>query len=255
VFDYSDAMKGKELTAGVLGGMGPEATVDFMSKVIAMTPVRKDQDHIRMIVDHNPKVPNRQAAILDGGEDPAAELAEMARRLEKAGADFLVMVCNSAHVFLDPLRDATRLPFVSIIDVTIGEIKQKYPDARHAGVLATDGLLAAGIYQKALTEAGLVPVLPGDEELARLMTLIARIKSGDKSREVVQEMGALAELLASAGADVIIAGCTEIPLVLDAAKNTVPVVASTDVLARKTIALARGLEALDSFVRRDRVEA
>jgi aspartate racemase len=139
--------------------------------------------------------------------------------------------------------------------VTIGEIKQKYPDARHAGVLATDGLLAAGIYQKALTEAGLVPVLPGDEELARLMTLIARIKSGDKSREVVQEMGALAELLASAGADVIIAGCTEIPLVLDAAKNTVPIVASTDVLARKTIALARGLEALDSFVRRDRVEA
>jgi aspartate racemase len=242
-------MKGKELTAGVLGGMGPEATIDFMSKVIAMTPARKDQDHIRMIVDHNPKVPNRQAAILDGGEDPATELVEMVRRLEKAGADFLVMVCNSAHAFLEPLRDATSLPFISIIDVTIGEIKEKYPEARHAGVLATDGLLAAGMYQEALIAAGLVPVLPDDEDLARLMTLIGRIKAGDKSREVAQEMGALAELLASAGAEVIIAGCTEIPLVLDAARNTVPVVASTDVLARKTIALARGLEPLQSFGR------
>jgi len=247
--DYPDAMKGKELTAGVLGGMGPEATVDFMSKVIALTPAQEDQDHIRLIVDHNPKVPNRQAAILDGGEDPAPELAKMAQRLEKAGADFLVMVCNSAHAFLEVLRDATGLPFVSIIDVTIGEIKQKYPDARHTGVLATDGLLAAGIYQRALIEAGLVPVLPGEEELVRLMSLIGRIKKGDKSREVAQEMGALAELLASAGADVIIAGCTEIPLVLDGAKNTVPVVASTDALARKTIALARGLEPLDPFVR------
>jgi aspartate racemase len=214
-----------------------------------MTPAQNDQDHIRMIVDHNPKVPNRQAAILDGGEDPAAELVEMVRRLEKAGADFLVMVCNSAHAFLEPLRDATSLPFISIIDVTIGEIKEKYPEARHAGVLATDGLLAAGMYQEALIAAGLVPVLPDDEDLARLMTLIGRIKAGDKSREVAQEMGALAELLASAGAEVIIAGCTEIPLVLDAARNTVPVVASTDVLARKTIALARGLEPLQSFVR------
>jgi aspartate racemase len=248
-------MKGKELTAGVLGGMGPEATVDFMSKVIAMTHARKDQDHIHLIVDHNPKVPNRQAAILDGGEDPAPELADMARRLEKAGADFLVIVCNSAHAFLDTLRDATGLPFVSIIDVTIAEIKQRYPDARRVGVLATNGLLAAGIYQKSLAAAGLDPVLPDDEDLARLMTLIARIKSGDKGREVAQEMGALAELLASAGADVVIAGCTEIPLVLDAAKNTVPVVASTDVLARKTIALAQGAEPLDPFLRRGRVRA
>jgi aspartate racemase len=179
----------------------------------------------------------------------------MARRLEKAGADFLVIVCNSAHAFLDTLRDATGLPFVSIIDVTIGDIKQTYPDARRVGVLATDGLLAAGIYQKSLAAAGLDPVLPDDEDLARLMTLIARIKSGDKGREVAQEMGALAELLASAGADVIIAGCTEIPLVLDAAKNTVPVVASTDVLARKTIALAQGAEPLDPFLRRGRVRA
>jgi len=232
------------MTVGVLGGMGPDATIDFMSKVIALTPAETDQDHIRMIVDHNPKVPNRQAAILGGGADPGADLAAMAIRLEKAGADFLVLVCNSAHAFLEPLRQATTIPLVSIVDVSIREVETICPGARNVGVLATDGLLAAGIYQRALLDAGRSPVLLQDEDLARLMTLIRRIKAGDRSREVAQEMGMLAELLASAGADVIVAGCTEIPLVLDAAKITAPVIASTDVLARKTVALARGIEPL-----------
>ena len=237
-------MNRKELTVGVLGGMGPDATIDFMSKVIALTTAETDQEHIRMIVDHNPKVPNRQAAILHGGADPGAELAAMATRLANAGADFLVMPCNSAHAFLEPLRQATTIPFVSIIELSIREARSIRPDARAVGVLATDGLLATATYQSALREAGYSPVLPEPEDLVRLMTLIRRIKAGDKSREVADEMGMLAELLASAGAEVIIAGCTEIPLVLDAAKVTVPVIASTDVLARKTVALARGAEPL-----------
>jgi aspartate racemase len=240
-------MNRNELTAGVLGGMGPDATIDFMSKVIALTPAEADQDHIRMIVDHNPKVPNRQAAILGGAADPGTALAAMATRLEQAGADFLVMVCNSAHAFLEPVRRATTIPFISIVDVSIREVEAIRPDARNVGVLATDGLLATGIYQRALLDAGRSPVLLQDEELARLMTLIRKVKAGDKSREVADEMGMLAELLASAGADAIVAGCTEIPLVLDAAKITVPVIASTDALARKTVALARGLEPLPVY--------
>jgi len=242
-------MNRNERTVGVLGGMGPEATVDFMSKVIALTPAESDQDHIRMIVDHNPKVPDRQAAILDGGADPGTELAAMATRLEKAGADFLVMVCNSAHAFLEPVRRATTIPFVSIVDASIREIEAVQPDARNVGVLATDGLLAAGIYQRALLDAGRSPVLLRDEDLARLMKLIRKVKAGDKGRDVAQETAMLAELLVSAGAEVIIAGCTEIPLVLEAAKVTVPVIASTDVLARKTVALARGTEPLPVSIR------
>lgn len=240
-------MNRKELTVGVLGGMGPDATIDFMSKVIALTTAEIDQEHIRMIVDHNPKVPDRQAAILRGGADPGAELAAMARRLENAGADFLVMPCNSAHAFLEPVREATTIPFVSIVALSIREARSIRPDARAVGVLATDGLLATDMYQRALREAGYSPVLLQPDDLVRLMTLIRRVKAGDKSREVADEMGMLAELLASAGAEVIIAGCTEIPLVLDAAKVTVPVIASTDVLARKTVALARGAEPLTSL--------
>lgn len=240
-------MRSVERVAGVLGGMGPDATVDFMSKVIALTGGRSDQEHIRMLVDHNPKVPNRQAAILEGAEDPGPALARMARGLESAGADFLVMVCNSAHAFAGPIRKATTIPLVSIIDVALQEVSGVCPQARRAGLLATDGLIASGIYQDALEAAGLDPVLPRDEELGALMALVRRIKAGDRSVEVAQEMGTLAELLASAGAEVIIAGCTEIPLVLNAPVITVPVISSTDALARKTVQLARGVEALDPF--------
>ena len=237
-------MSRNELVAGVLGGMGPEATIDFMSKVVVLTPAATDQEHVRMIVDHNPKVPNRQAAMLAGGDDPGPELAAMALRLERAGADFLVMVCNSAHAFLASVRERTRIPFISIIDAAVAEVDAVRPQARKVGVLATDGLLAAGVYQRAIEASGRAVVLPGNEELARLMTVIRGIKAGDKGVEAAQEAGMLAELLASAGAEVIIAGCTEIPLVLNAANISVPVIDSTGVLARKTIALARGIEPL-----------
>jgi len=219
--------------------MGPEATIGFMSRVIALTPAERDQDHIHMIVEHNPKVPNRQAAIRREGADAGPELAAMALRLEKAGADFLVMPCNSAHAFLEPIQNATSVPLVSIIAESIEEINRVCPEARHVGVMATDGMLEAGIYQNALFEADRVPVVPRDDELAGLMTFIHRIKAGDKGRDVSEGVGMLAELLASAGAGVIIAACTEIPLVLNAGNISVPVISSTDVLARRTVEIAR----------------
>ena len=100
---------------GILGGMGPEATVDFMAKVIALTDASCDQDHVRMLVDHNPQVPNRQDAILGDGEDPGPVLADMAADLEASGADFLVIPCNTAYVFEDAILAATHIPLISII--------------------------------------------------------------------------------------------------------------------------------------------
>lgn len=219
-------------TVGVLGGMGPSATVDFMSKVIAKTPAQCDQDHVPMLIDHNPQVPNRQAAILVDGENPSPAIAEMAKRLENAGADFLVIVCNSAHAFLEPARSVTNIPFVSIIDVTADASKGF--DA--VGVLATDGCLSFGGYQEALEQRGVNPVLPDATELSELMTLISRIKSGDMGGDVGTAMTKLAMALVERGAQAIIAGCTEIPLVLDGSVLGVPVIGSTDVLAEATVA-------------------
>src|SRR5210317_2431954 len=113
-----------QLTAGVLGGMGPDATVDFMAKVIAATSAETDQDHARMLVDHNPKVPNRQAALLGNGEDPGPVLAAMAKGLQEAGADFLVMPCNTAHVFEQSIISAVDIPLVSIITETIAALPE-----------------------------------------------------------------------------------------------------------------------------------
>ncbi len=117
-------------TAGVMGGMGPDATVDFMARVIALTDSGNDQDHIHMIVDQDPTVPNRQRAIREGLNNVTDALGAMAKRLEDAGADFLVMVCNTAHVFLDGVHANTSIPFISIIDESVNEIDRVCPGAR-----------------------------------------------------------------------------------------------------------------------------
>jgi len=224
---------------GVLGGMGPDATVDFMAKVIALTPADKDQDHIHMLIDHNPTVPNRQTAILAGGEDPGPVLAQMAKRLEAAGADMLVIPCNTAYVFASSVKEAVDIPLISIIDVTIDAILQHDSSIRNVGILATDGCLQAGVYQDALQKRSLTPVLPDGDELAELMALINGIKAGDKSATIAAKMRDRANALVSRGAEAIVAGCTEIPLVMDASMLGVLLVSSTDALAAETVRRAR----------------
>lgn len=221
---------------GVLGGMGPDATVDFMAKVIALTPAGKDQDHVRMIVDHNPKVPNRQHAMLGDGEDPGPTLAAMAAGLERAGADFLVMPCNTAHAFGELIEAAVSIPLISIIDLTVAACVEF--DA--VGILATDSCLQCRIYQDALASKGIESVLPDHQDTAALMRFITRIKSGTRGAEIAGQVRNLAENLVGKGAQAIIAGCTEIPLVLDGSMLAVPLIASTDVLAQATVKIARG---------------
>lgn len=231
-------MAGSRLIAGVLGGMGPAATVDFMARVLALTPATSDQDHVHMIVDQDPSVPGRQAAILDGGEDPGEAMAHMAARLEKAGADFLVMPCNTAHIFERSVIDAVGIPLLSIVDATVTAC-DGFPTV---GLLATEGCLAGRQYQRTFEAAGIEVVLQQPEELAALMTLTFRIKAGDRSDALIEEMRGLAAKLADRGAQAVVAACTEIPLVLDASMLPVPLISSVDELARLTITAARGSE-------------
>jgi len=231
-------------TVGVMGGMGPDATVDFMSKVIAMTDSGRDQDHVHMIVDQDPTVPNRQAAISSGKDDVSPRLAAMALRLENAGADFLVMVCNTAHVFLGGVREATNIPFISIIDESVAEIERLCAGAKTVGIMATDGCIDTNIYQDAVVASGRTPLVPAEAELRQLMDLIHAIKAGDQGNEVAKGMEAVARALVDRGADVIIAGCTEIPIVFQGNGFAVPVIASTNVLAKRTRSLAMGQDSL-----------
>jgi aspartate racemase len=233
-------MNNAQKTVGVLGGMGPEATVDFMAKVIALTDASCDQDHVRMLVDHNPHVPNRQDAILHGGEDPGPVLADMAADLEASGADFLVIPCNTAYVFEDAILAATRIPLISIIGVSIAAAQERAPGANRIGLLATDGCLKAGVFQAGLDAAGLKAELPTEDELREFMALIKTIKAGRQTDETALRMADLAEALVARGAGAVIAGCTEIPLVLGQDAVSVPLVSSTDALAEITVKLATG---------------
>ena len=214
--------------------MGPDATVDFMAKVIAATPASKDQDHVPMIIDHNPQVPNRQEALLHGGEDPGPEMARMARRLEAAGADFLVIPCNSAFAFRDAVEAAVSIPLVSIVDITADACAE----FDVVGLLATDGCMSSHIYQDALAQRGVDVRLPDAGEIDELMRLISAVKAGDKSGVVAESMQSLAVALVSQECQAIIAGCTEIPLVLEESMLDVPLISSTDLLAEATVRIA-----------------
>ncbi len=223
---------------GIIGGLGPEATLDFFGKILLATTAAKDQDHLHLIIDNNPSAPDRTEAVAGIGPSPADSLACTALRLEQAGAEVLVMVCNTAHAFSSAITDAVQIPFLNIVDVTCEAAIKARPSLRRAGVLATEGALSAGLYEDALEAHGVEHVALGGASRVRFMELIGRIKGGDKSDEVRAGMRSLALELVDLGAELIIAGCTEVPLVLDDEDFKWPLVNSTDALVSRTIQYA-----------------
>jgi aspartate racemase len=232
------------LTAGVLGGMGPAATLDFFAKVLATTPAASDQDHIPLIIDNNTQVPNRNDAVAGLGPSPAPALAQMARRLEAAGADFLVMVCNAAHAFQPEIQSATRLPFVSLVEETAQAVRREHPTIRRVGVMASSGCLEARLYERAFANPGIEVLAPEGPFRDWFMEILYRVKGGEFGSDIRAEMKAVAENLLQRGAEAIVAGCTEVPLVLGAADLDKPLINSTDVLVERTLAYARREAAL-----------
>ena len=215
--------------------MGPDTSADFIAKLVAATPGEVDADHIRLLVDHNPLVPSRQAALLGDGASPAPTLAAMARGLESAGAELLVMPCNTAHAFADAITAAVDVPFISIIDVTVAACR----GFSSVGLIATRGCLECGVYDNAFADSGTDVVhltAGGVEEFTRLL---AEIKAGKRGGGIADAMRQLAVALVGRGAQAIVAGCTEIPLVLDASMLDVPLLSSTDLLAEATVLHAR----------------
>jgi aspartate racemase len=225
----------RALVIGVLGGMGPAATIDFMAEVLRLTAAEHEQDNLRLIVDSNPALPNRHAAIRGEGPSPGPLLAEMARGLERAGAELLVMPCNTAHAFQAEIEAATPLPFLSMTGAVLAEVERAHPQARRIGLLAADGCLDAGLYQTALADRGREAVVPDAAAQQRLMQLIFRIKRGEVGAEVRAAVAAIAQGLIDAGAQVLIAGCTEVPLALRPDEVSAPLINSTQVLARAAI--------------------
>jgi aspartate racemase len=192
-------------TIGILGGMGPEATVLLMRRLIAATPARGDADHVPLIVHQNPQVPSRIRHLIDGtGEDPGPVLAAMARGLEAAGAEALAMPCNTAHAYGDEIKGATRLPFLDMRKATVAVL----PKGR-IGMLASPAVRLSKAFDAAFAAAGLIMVWPERDET--VLALIRRVKAGDTGAGARRALVKEAESLAGRS-DHLLVACTELSL-------------------------------------------
>lgn len=221
---------------GILGGMGPQATIDFYQKILNLTPAHKDQEHLHILINSYPQIPDRTAALLNQGPSPVPYLLEAVRVLITAGASVIAVPCNTAHAFLPQIREATDVEILDMISAAGEHIRQHYSSPNPVGLLATAGTCTTGLYQRSLASQGLPVIAPDQETLDTLvMPAIHLIKSGERLLQAKQYLIAAADRLIAQGAGVIIAGCTEIPIVLTRTDITVPLVDATTVLAQRVV--------------------
>ncbi|MEV0972962.1 aspartate/glutamate racemase family protein [Microtetraspora glauca] len=223
---------------GVLGGMGPAATVDFYGKLVEETAATCDQGHVPIVIWGDPRVPDRSLSLLGGGEDPTPHLRRGIEALKRAGCEVLAVPCNTAHAFVPRLADEAGLELVSIIEVTADALAADGVGA--AGVLATTGTLRAGLYADALRRRGVEIVEPDAPGQRQVMAAIGAVKSGGAGPAHRRALAEVSRSLADRGAERIVTACTEIVLALDVSRVPVPVLDPARLLARRVADVALG---------------
>jgi aspartate racemase len=222
--------------------MGPEATADLYYQIVKNTPAKKDQDHIPTLIYSLPQVPDRMASIRAGDLKIVPYLVEGVTRLENAGASFIAIPCNTVHYFYNYMQDAVSIPIIHMIKETANEVEENYPDLNKIGLLATTGTLESQLYENELKDKGFEVIIPDDSvEIEMVMKAVFGIKAGsDKQRN--EDLLAMAGAhIINKGAELIVLGCTEIPLAFNPERVNVPVVNATQVLAEKAIEMYMNL--------------
>ena len=223
---------------GILGGMGPLATVDFLSKMLAATPAASDQEHVPVVVASVPQIPDRTRAFRGEGDSPAPAMIANAMRLKHAGAGLIVIACNTAHLWFDDVRAAVGLPMIHMVDAAIEDAVAVSGADGRMGLLGTDATLASGLYvnRHAFGAKPIQWLLPTAREMMELiMPGVDAVKSGD-IQVGRQLLAAAAASLKGRGAAAVILGCTEIPVVLTDATVPLPVIDASAALARRAVA-------------------
>jgi aspartate racemase len=216
---------------GILGGMGPQATVLLMSRLIAAVPARDDADHIPLIVDQNPQVPSRIRFLIEGqGEDPAPTLAAMTRRLEQAGAEALAMPCNTAHHFAEAIRAASGLPFLDMVAASVDQARALVGGKGPVGILGSPALRRIGLFDRAFAGTGVTPLWPTDE--APMLEAIRSIKADGATDAAKLAVRAASADLLSRGAKVQLIACTEFSLIAEPTVTDAIPLDTLDVLVR-----------------------
>ena len=224
-------------TIGILGGMGPDATALFFQRVIALTPAQCDQEHIPIIINNNPQIPDRTDAILAKGENPVPALQDAIIILEKASVDFIFIPCNTVHVYYDEMQRCVDVPIVNLIESVVDDILKRFPDINKVGLLSTLGTIKSGLYHNTLLKHDIELVAPNEVQHDNLQGAIQELKKQSKDTSAIQS---LANDLVRAGVQGIILGCTELSLIAKQLILSVPVFDSIEILAEKAVRLAFG---------------
>jgi aspartate racemase len=234
------------LTIGVLGGMGPEASADFYRRITKHTLASRDQDHLHVIIDSDPTVPDRTAYLRGRGPDPTPVLISMASRLAAAGAELLVMACNTAHAFYAEVAASVDVPMVDWVGEAARSVAAEHAPGTAIGVLATTGTVDAGLYQHAFEALGLKVVVPDEERQEELIRVIygpGGVKAGATDRDALaRRVRKIAEVLNRTGAAATLLACTELSSLFPHRPDwPAPVYDAADLVAERVIALAGGI--------------
>ena len=225
-------------TIGILGGMGPEATLHMYELIVKNTKVQTDQDHIHAIIWSNPKVPPRTDAIYGTGPSPTPLLLEGVKALMDAGADFIVMPCVTAHYFIPEVKDQFDFPFISLLDESLKWAQKNIPELKTAGILSSSGTLKSRLFHDTFAPAGIDILAPTDEEQEQVTEAIfgeKGIKAGYTAGSARETVISMAQALIMRGVQAVIAGCTEIPLVITDSDIPVPLIEPMSIAAEVCI--------------------
>ncbi|EJN09428.1 amino acid racemase [Herbaspirillum sp. YR522] len=242
-----DHLATRPFKLGVVGGVGPAATVDFMQKIVRNTPAARDQDHIKLHVEQNPQIPDRTENLVGDGLDPTIALYATCKKLEDGGADLIAIPCNTAHAYVERIQGSLAIPIVNMLTVTAEAIRTRFAQLTRVGLLATSGTIGSGVYQRELAAHGLAQLVPSPAMQQRVMNAIygpQGVKAGFTQGQCQDDIRAALDDLVQQGAEVIILGCTELPLLLPSGPwahqggSTLTLVDPTETLARRCVAYA-----------------
>lgn len=242
----------KPFKVGMIGGLGPAATVDLYDKIVKATPAKNDQEHFKLVVEQNPQIPDRTKCLLEGGANPTLAMYNCAKRLQADGCDCIIVPCNTAHAFVALIEAYVDIPFANMQQVTMQEIQEKFGDKAVIGLMATTGTVRSGLYGQKAQAMGMPMFTPDEAHQKRVMAAIygpQGAKAGYTDGVCHDDLCSAAEYLVKThGCNVLILGCTELPLILKEGYATIAgrevfIIDPTSALARRVVKLAQQAQA------------
>ena len=229
---------GNDKIVGILGGMGPYATCDVFLRIIKSTPAKKDWDHLRIIIDNNPKIPSRTLSFF-GNKSPLNQMIETAKNLERSGANFLIIPCNSAHYWIDQLRSHLKIPILSIIEVTSKKILEEYSHIKKIGIVGGYVTISTNLYETEFNKHDLITINPTEFYQNEVMNIIEQVKLDAINVDLLERIINVIKHLIDRGSECIVIACTEIPILLKDYKSIVPLFDANQIIAEKVVEYAK----------------